>query len=129
MTFISWGLSFFISKMATNKIGEKSVFWDMIGYFPTVIIYSLIVFKARVLVTGDKTGIILGILSGFIGAFGLIGFYILLTKKEASTIVPLTALYPILTAVLAFIYLKESLTVAKIIGIILALAAIYLLNI
>lgn len=39
MTFISWGLSSFISKMATNRIGEKSVFWDMIGYFPTVIIY------------------------------------------------------------------------------------------
>lgn len=27
MTFISWGLSSFISKMATNRIGEKSVFF------------------------------------------------------------------------------------------------------
>lgn len=129
ITFISWGLSSFIAKISTNRIGERSVFWDMIGYFPVVIIYSLIVFKAKTLFTGDKTGIFLGILSGFTGAFGLIGFYILLTKKEVSTIVPLTALYPILTAILAFIFLKESLTVFKIMGIILALAAIYLLNI
>lgn len=129
MTFISWGLSSFISKMATNRIGEKSVFWDMIGYFPTVIIYSLIVFKAKTLFIGDKSGIILAILSGFVGAFGLIGFYILITKKEISTIAPLIALNPVLTAILAFIFLKESLTMTKIIGIILALAAIYLLNI
>lgn len=101
----------------------------MIGYFSTVIIYSLIVFKVRGLVTGDKSGIILGILSGFIGAFGLIGFYILITKKEISTIAPLIALNPVLTAILAFIFLKESLTVTKIMGIVLALAAIYLLNI
>lgn len=129
ISFFGWGLAGFISKLATNKIGEKSVFWDIIGYFPAVLIYSLIVFKTKELFSGDKLGIFFGILSGFIGVFGLIGFYILLSKKEASIAVPLTALYPVLTSILAFIFLKESLTLTKIIGIILAMIAIYLLNI
>jgi len=128
ITFLSWGLGSFIAKLATNRIGEKSVFWDIIGYFPAVIIYSLIVFKAKSLFSSDKIGIILAILSGMIGSFGLIGFYFLLTKKEASSIVPLTTLYPALTVILAFIFLRESLTLAKITGIILAMMAIYLLS-
>ena len=41
---------------------------------------------------------------------------------------PLTALYPALTAVLAFIFLKESVTPTKIAGIIFSLVAIYLLS-
>jgi len=128
ITFASWGLGSFIAKLATNRIGEKSVFWDLIGYFPAVIIYSLIVFKTKSLFSANKTGVFLAILSGAVGSFGLIGFYILLTKKDASSVVPLTALYPALTAILAFIFLKESLTLTKIVGIILAMIAIYLLS-
>ncbi len=128
ITFVSWGLGSFIAKLATNRIGEKSVFWDLIGYFPAVVIYSLIIFKAKSLFSADKIGIILAILSGVVGSFGLIGFYFLLTKKEASLVVPLTALYPALTAILAFIFLRESLTLAKITGIVLAMIAIYLLS-
>jgi hypothetical protein len=68
ITFLSWGLGSFIAKLATNRIGEKSVFWHIIGYFPAVIIYSLIVFKAKSLFSSDKIGIILAILSGMIGS-------------------------------------------------------------
>jgi transporter family protein len=128
ITFVSWGLGSFIAKLATNRIGEKSVFWDVIGYFPAVIIYSLVVFKGKSLFSADKIGIILAVLSGAVGSFGIIGFYILLTKKEVSSIVPLTTLYPALTVILAFIFLRESLTLAKITGIVLAMAAIYLLS-
>ena len=52
----------------------------------------------------------------------------LLTKKEASYAVPLTALYPVLTAILAIIFLKEQLTVTKLFGIILSGAALFLLS-
>lgn len=41
---------------------------------------------------------------------------------------PLTALYPALTALLAFAFLHESITPAKIAGLTLSLAAIYLLS-
>lgn len=128
VTFTSWGVCSFISKLATNRIGAKSVFWDMVGYAPAVIVYSLIVFKLKNLVQADKLGIGLAILSGAVGSLGLIGWYFLITKGEASTMVPLTALYPALTAVLAFIFLHESITLSKLLGILFSLIAIYLLS-
>ena len=76
----------------------------------------------------DKLGIGLALLAGAIGAFGLIGLYMLLTRAEASSAIPMTALYPALTALLAFIFLRETITVAKVTGIILSLIAIYLLS-
>jgi len=129
--FLSWGVSSFIAKLATNRIGAQSVFWDMLTYAPVVIIWSLIMFKLENLlrvVKTDKFGMGLAFLAGIIGSFGLIGFYLLLTKEEASTIIPLTALYPALTAVLAIIFLHESITSTKLLGIILSLIAIYFLS-
>lgn len=126
LTLISWGIGSFIAKLATNRIGTKTVFWDMLGYFPTVIIYCLLVFKTKSLFSGDRLGVIFGVLSGIIGSFGLIGFYILLSKKEASAAVPMTAIYPALTAILAFIFLKEQLTLAKGVGIVLSTIAFIL---
>jgi transporter family protein len=129
--FLSWGVGSFIAKLATNRIGAQSVFWDVLTYAPVVIIWSLIIFKLenflRVVKT-DKLGIGLALLSGIIGSFGLIGSFILLAREEASTIIPLTALYPALTAVLAITFLHESITPTKISGIILSLIAIYLLG-
>jgi len=128
VTFVGWGVSSFISKLAANRIGAKGVFWEMIGYAPAVILYSLIVFKLKNLVQADKLGIGLAIFTGAVGSFGWIGWYFLLTKGEASTVVPLTALYPALTAVLAFIFLHESVTSSKLLGILFSLIAIYLLS-
>jgi len=129
--FLSWGVGGFIAKMATNRIGAQSLFWDMIVYAPIIILFSLIMFKLENLlrvVRENKIGTGLAILAGIVGSFGLIGYYLLLTKEEASTIVPLTALYPALTAVLAIIFLHESITPTKLLGIILSLIAIYLLS-
>jgi len=52
--FVFWGIGSFIAKLAANKIGVQSVFWDVLGYAPAVIIYSLIVFKFKNLIQVDK---------------------------------------------------------------------------
>ena len=64
-------------------------------------------------------------------AFGITGsiiWYIVLEKEKASLIVPFTALYPLITVVLSAIFLKEKISVANWIGIILALIAGFLLS-
>lgn len=128
MVLISWGVSSFIGKLSTNRIGEKAVFWDLLGYAPAIIFYCLFAFKLKDVFGSDKTGVLLGVAAGAIGSFGLVGFYMLLTKKDASTAVPLTALFPALTAILAFIFLKEQLTLAKGLGIALSALALFLLS-
>ena len=103
----------------------------MIAYAPVVILFSLIMFKFENLLRvarENKIGTGLAVLAGIVGSFGLIGYYILLAREEASTVVPLTALYPVITVTLAIIFLRESLTPTKLLGIILSLIAIYFLS-
>ncbi|HUD20010.1 MAG TPA: DMT family transporter [Patescibacteria group bacterium] len=128
LTMFSWGIEAIIAKLATNRIGSQSVLWNLIGYIPATIIYTLVLFRLKDLVVADRLGIALAILAGIIGSFGGVWFFILLTKKDASVVVPLTALYPALTALLAFFLLKESLTPIKILGIVLATVAVYCLS-
>lgn len=128
ITFVGWGLGTFFGKLATNKIGEKAVFWDILAYALGVIIYCFVAFKSSELFNVEKSGMIWGILAGLFGAVGLVGFYILLAKNEASIVIPMTALYPALAVVLGIIVLHEGVTLTKVIGIILSLVAIYLLN-
>ena len=129
--FVSWGVGSFLAKLAADKIGTQSVFWDTIGYIPVLFIYSLIFLKFKNIILQfqtEKTGAILALLAGAIGSLGAVGFYFLLTRTDVSVIVPLTALYPALTAVLAIVFLHESINLTKISGIILSLIAIYLLS-
>ncbi len=126
-TFIFWGVGTFLTKLATNKIGALGLPWNILGYLP-IIIYSLLIFKLKPLIQAERSGIGLAFFSGVIGSLGLISFYSLLTKAEATTIVPLTALYPILTIALAFLFLHETVTASKTIGIVLSLIAIYFLS-
>lgn len=129
ITFLGWGLGTFFSKLATDKIGaNKAAFWDIIAYFISVILFYLASTRLSTMFNLTKSGFILAVLAGLFGAAGFIGFYSLLAKSEASTIIPLTALYPILGVILGIFILHESVTATKIIGITLSLAAIYLLN-
>lgn len=126
---LGWGLGSFVAKLATRRIGEVSVFWDLIGYAPVILIYSLLAFKTKDLFQADKVGIVLALIAGMLGVMGVVSFYILLTKKDASMVVPMTALYPALTAVLAVMFLKEPLTLIKGIGLLLSVVSLVLLSV
>jgi drug/metabolite transporter (DMT)-like permease len=125
---LSWGVSAFVSKLAANRIGERAVLWDMLGYIPVIIVFSLIAFKVKDYIGDDRIGIVLALISGAIGSVGMVAFYTLLTRKDASVAIPLTALYPALAAILAFLFLHEKMTTVRIAGIAVATLAVYLLS-
>jgi transporter family protein len=127
-SMVSWAVGSLIAKLATNRIGEKAAMWDMVGYVPGVILFGLIVFRNQDIIHVDKWGLILAMLAGFIGSLGAIFFYVLISKKEASVAVPITALYPALAAILAFIFLREQITAVKVVGIVMSAAAMVLLS-
>ncbi|MFH0772698.1 MAG: EamA family transporter [bacterium] len=129
LSLFGWGVGAFFSKMATNRIGESSVFWDLIGYFPLVIIYTLVAFKAKDILGSDRGGIMYGLIAGLTGAIGLISFYLLVSKRDAGVATSVTAMYPALTAILSFIFLGEKITLLKAVGIVLATGAVFLLAI
>jgi transporter family protein len=59
----------------------------------------------------------------------LLGFYSALDGGKAPIVVPLTALYPIVTVLLSFLVLSERISPIKAVGVVLALVAILLLSI
>ena len=74
-------------------------------------------------------GIVYALLAGATGALALVAFYNALSAGKASIIVPLTALYPVVTIVISFLILSERISPLKGVGIALAVAAIILLSI
>lgn len=127
-TFVAWGLSSFVEKLAANRIGAEGVFWHAMAYALVVAIYSLLIFKLGPLMHSTPSGTGLALLGGALSAFGIVGSYLLLTRGEASRIIPLTALYPALSAVLAILFLHESKDPLKLLGIALSLVSIFLLT-
>jgi transporter family protein len=69
------------------------------------------------------------VLSAFIVVSSLILLYIALGNGEASKIVPITAAYPAVTLIGAALFLSESITAAKIGGMVLVLAGVVVLTI
>ncbi len=74
-------------------------------------------------------GLAWGALAGLLGALGNLGFYAALGRGgKASIVVPLTALYPLVTVAVAWLFMKELLTRAQVVGAGAAVIAIVLLS-
>lgn len=124
---ICWGLWAFFNKIAVGKIGLQAAFWNAVIILLGITIYLIVTHQFFPL-KQDTTGISFAVLAGLATACASIIFYILLGKNPAGYVVTITSLFPIVTLVLSMIFLKESLSIQKIIGFIFAFAAIFFLN-
>jgi bacterial/archaeal transporter family protein len=78
---------------------------------------------------GRNRGIFWAFLTGILGGVGNIAFFQALVKGgKASVVSPVTALFPMVTVLLALIFLKEKLGRVQWVGLALAFVAIYLLS-
>ncbi len=66
---------------------------------------------------------------GIFGAGATLSFFYALEKGEVSIVVPLTAMYPVVTVLLAAALLRERLSPIQGIGVVLAITAILLISI
>ena len=128
ITIVTWGGSLFLDKLATGRIGTRAAFWHELAFASVVFLYSLQFHGLHGLVSVAKDGIGIATVAGAIASVGWLIFAVLLTQMEASVVVPLTALYPALTAVLAIALLHEDASPKKLLGIGLSLIAAYLLS-
>ncbi len=126
IALILWGLWGFFSKLATNYMRPKSVLvYEVLGTLIIGII-SLSLLRFRPLV--HPKGITFAILTGMSGGLGVLFFLSAVSRGKASVVVTTTALYPLITIILASFLLKEPITLKQGIGIILALIAMILLS-
>jgi bacterial/archaeal transporter family protein len=76
-----------------------------------------------------RAGIGWAFLTGILGGAGNIAFFrALVVGGQASIVVPVTALFPLVTVILALAVLRERIGLLQKIGLALALIAIYLIS-
>lgn len=73
-------------------------------------------------------GLWLGALTGLLGAAGIACFYLALERGPASQVVPVIGVYPVLTAVLAVVFLGDRLSGVQTLGVGLAMAGVLLVG-
>jgi transporter family protein len=89
---------------------------------------GFLVGSSGIMLSWHPWGVGAALAAGICMAFGLLCFFQALASGPATVVVPLTALYPLVTVILAWLILAEGLTLRHLAGIVLALAAVWLLS-
>lgn len=116
-----WGVVGLLQKLGTNRISSRSLLvWVTAGF---VLLLPWFAWNEHLLSLGSQQ-LMLGVVIGIVNGLGSWFLFIALERgAKASIAIPLTALYPLLTVVLATLFLSESLTGRQWVGIALAVAA------
>lgn len=126
ISLISFGLWGFFTKLAIIYVDSKSA---LIFQTAGVMIIGLIALNTMDFKPAtDIRGLSFGLLTGLAYGIGCLFYFIAADKGKISTVVTLTALYPIITILLSCLILREGIHLKQSIGILLAIAAIYLMS-
>ena len=130
LTIGCWGAWGAVSKLASNDVdANTNQLLFTLGLLPLIAIAvrspSLSVGVGEV----RRAGLGWAFLTGVLGGTGNIAFFrALVVGGQASVVVPVTALFPLVTVILALAVLRERLGLLQKIGLALALIAIYLIS-
>ncbi len=115
-----WGIVGILQKLGSTRVNAASLLvWVTVGY---VLALPCFLFGAG-LASLPLGTILLGVIAGTINGLGTWFLFAAFEKgAKASLAIPLTALYPLVTLGLAFVFLSERLTLAEWVGVLLALS-------
>jgi len=125
LTVVVWGIWGLFSKIASNYAKPRqALIFQTVG----VLAFGLVVLAVeKFRIEWSFPGFSWAALAGFLVFAGFLTFFAALEQGKASTVVTLSALYPLVTIVLSIVFLREKLTTRQGIGILLALIASALL--
>ncbi len=120
-----WGVWGVFQKVATNQSAPRTVyFFSSLGAISVVLIMaSLSRFPLQV----NFEGTLFAVLAGVCSSLGGLLFLQAMSRGDAAVVITFTALYPVVSVILSFIILHETITVKQGIGIVLALFSMVLL--
>lgn len=131
-TIVLWGTWGLVSKVASAGVDAyTNQLLYTVGILPLMVFVAWTVHRSE---AGEKrehrgAGVSWAFLTGILGGVGNIAFFEALVKGgNASVVAPVTALFPMVTVLLALIFLKERLGHVQWLGLGLAFVAIYLLS-
>jgi transporter family protein len=129
LTIVFWGAWGLQSKMVVDRISPwmNQVLFPL-GLLP--VMACMLLSKRRSVGSDKGRGARYAIVTGILGGAGNIAFYLALERGgKVSIVVPLTCLFPLVTVLGAYFVLKEQLNRTQVLGLAIALVAIYLLSV
>lgn len=124
LSLIIYGFWGFFPKIAVTYINPQSaLIFEVAG--------ALIVGLGALLYSGfhpqtHPRGILFAILTGVTGMLGTLFYFTAAGKGKISIVVSMTALYPLITIILAAVILREPITIKQLFGMAFALIALFL---
>jgi len=120
----SFGIWGFFTKLAINYVDSKSALIFQTLGVAMVGLTALVLMNFKP--ATDIKGIFFATLTGVAYGIGCLFYFIAADKGKIITVVTLTALYPLVTILFAYLFLKEGIHLKQCLGILFALIAIYL---
>jgi len=123
---LCWGLWGFFAKIGSGRMNpdEEQILFT-VGMVPITI---AALWKLDWRLETNRAGAGCGILNGVLAAIGMVAYYAAMQRGQASTISAVTGLFPLLTVLLAVVFLRERINRVQAAGIAAALGAILLLS-
>ncbi len=120
IAIVLWGVNGLFMKLGTNRVSARSmVIWVTAGF----VVLLPVLWSGTTLAGLSVRIILVGLVAGAVNGLGNWAVFACLEKgAKASVAIPLTALYPLCTVVLATAFLKERPAALQWIGIALAVA-------
>ena len=129
LALLSWGVWAIMAKLIGDALsGAHNQALSTLGILPVMLAFVL---SKKSSTPGSRLrGILYALAGGAVSCIGNVFYYDALSRGgKAATIVPLTALYPLATILLAMLVLKERLSRIQLGGVLVSLIAIYLFNV
>lgn len=123
-----WGLWGFCEKVASRSVVPGNlIILSTLGGLSVFPVY-LLLFAKQFKFSWQNPDYYMSLAGGMASAIGGLFFYYAISKGEASRVVTVSSLYPLISVILACLFLNEALTPQKIAGIACAVAAVVLLT-
>jgi len=126
LALVCFGVWGFFPKVAVRYINPKSaLIYEVMG---GVLIALVTWFSMRKGIEHDLRGVTPAFITGLAGYLGLFFFLHAVELGKVSVVASLTAVYPVVTILLAAIILKEQITYVQYVGIFMAMTGVILLS-
>ena len=125
-----WGITPILEKLSLIKASPFTVLTIRFVFTAMfVAVASIVTGKYRELSSVDGKTFLWIILAGFLGGIvGLFLYFVALKQDLTTKIAPITATFPLFTAIYAYIFLHEPITLLRLIGIVLIVVGLMFIN-
>lgn len=129
LALLSWGVWAIISRVIGEALSPaQQQALSTLGMLPVIAVLPLLGTDQPS--RNPRKGTLVALAAGVLSCLGNVTYYDALNRGEkAATVVPLTAMYPLVTILLAVLLLRERLNRLQLCGIVCSLGALYLLNV